>query len=144
VNIITPERNEILCDSILAHTPDRQQFHLQNHWNRMDAPSVSIQPLPNGKKESFIKAMEVNGSSILMVDGVKPESLEMDSMNVDYLIVGARSRYAMRELLGSVQARTVILDSSWKPWAWEKALKTMPEDLALHIVDRDGYFKARL
>ena len=147
INLVGEKENLLFCDSILAQNKDRQQFHLQNNWNRLNASEPEF--IVNGRSEKLEylndDLFRYHGKTFAHV-ARKELLLELkgDDIPIDYLLISWHRGLNPEAIFAKVHAKQVILDASVRGKTIERIRKALPEGIPIHAVSEQGYFMKRL
>jgi competence protein ComEC len=147
INLVGQDVNLLFCDSLLAHSPDRQQFHLRNNWNRLNAPEPQF--ITDGRSDELNylgnALFSFKGKTFCRLD--RPELLEElagDSIPVDYLLLSFHYGMRPEEIFRTIRPSKVILDSTIKGKTIERIKEKLPSKAEFHPVNEKGYYMSSL
>lgn len=147
INLVGQETNLLFCDSLLAHSPDRQQFHLRNNWNRLNAPEPDF--IVRGRADGLHYLGDAlfgyKGRTFCRLDrsGLMDELAE-DSISVDYLILSYYQGMRPERIFKTIKPSKVILDSSIKGRTLERIKEHLSPDVPMHAVAEKGFYMSSL
>jgi len=137
-DFIDGKQNFLLSDSLLLNDEKKQQFHLQNNWDRsglnntttLDLTSSDSHEFQNHfiyKRNNFI---QFGNKRIAILNRKNSYLKNTGKIRVDYLIIAGNIKLNIADILRRYDAKQIIIDSS--NWYW-KTNKWLDECKALHI-----------
>jgi competence protein ComEC len=145
INLLSDQDNFLICDSIMAHDKDRQQFHFRNHWNQHAAPEP-IHVLQDSACNLPLIAPSIysyQGKVIAHVHSKEDIPIALNPLDVDYLVISNFKGLRLDVIMEHFNPKQVILDSSIRDYLLERLCEQAP-GVPIHAVGEDGYFSARL
>jgi len=147
VNLVGEEENILICDSLFAMSKDRQQFHLQNNWNRLNAaePEYVVQGR-SPRLEYLTEAMfRYHGKTFAQMNNRQAlDSLQGEQIPIDYLIISWHKGLDPEAIFKKFNAKEIILDGTVRGKTIERIKEALPKEKKLFSINENGYYMQRL
>ena len=146
-NLVGEKQNILFCDSTLAQSKDRQQFHLQNNWNRLNAcPAEFITSGRSNHLEYLTdECFRFRGKTFIHVkDKAMLKQWQGEAIPMDYLWISWHRGLDPEAIFSKIQAKQVILDGTVRGKTIARIKKALPPGIPIHAVTEDGYYMKTL
>jgi competence protein ComEC len=146
-NLVGEKQNILFCDSALAQSKDRQQFHLQNNWNKLNAcpPEFITSGRSNHLEYLTDECFRFRGKTFIHVnDKAMLKQWQGEAIPMDYLWISWHRGLDPEAIFGKIQAKQVILDGTVRGKTIARIKKALPPGIPIHAVSEDGYYMKTL